>query len=100
MLQPTDFHRLHYYSVGQPLFIGLYKAWNTQCDFNLVLLSITASAVANGKNVGFIGLGNMGSHMAANLMKGGHNVTVFDIVKSQVDAVVAEGKLLIKIQQF
>ena len=42
----------------------------------------------------------MGSHMAANLMKGGHNVTVFDIVKSQVDAVVAEGKLLIKIQQF
>ena len=42
----------------------------------------------------------MGSHMAVNLMKGGHNVTVFDIVKSQVDAVVAEGKLLIKIQQF
>ena len=42
----------------------------------------------------------MGSHMAVNLMKGGHNVTVFDIVKSQVDAVVAEGKLLINIQQF
>jgi len=29
-------------------------------------------------NVGFIGLGNMGSGMAANLVKAGHNVTVYN----------------------
>lgn len=51
----------------------------------------SVSAVEHSKNVGFIGLGNMGSHMAVNLIKGGHNVTVFDIVKSSVDSVVAEG---------
>ena len=35
---------------------------------------------ANGKlvNVGFIGLGHMGAGMAANLLKAGHHVTVFN----------------------
>ncbi|KAK9714445.1 hypothetical protein RND81_06G095000 [Saponaria officinalis] len=31
------------------------------------------------KNVGFIGLGNMGSHMATNLIKSGYEVSVCDI---------------------
>ena len=31
-------------------------------------------------NVAFIGLGNMGGPMATNLVKAGHNVTVFDLV--------------------
>jgi len=30
-------------------------------------------------NVGFIGLGRMGSHMARNLAKAGHQVTVYDV---------------------
>jgi 3-hydroxyisobutyrate dehydrogenase len=30
-------------------------------------------------NVGFIGLGTMGRHMASNLIKGGHKVTVYDV---------------------
>jgi 3-hydroxyisobutyrate dehydrogenase len=30
-------------------------------------------------NVGFIGLGTMGRHMASNLIKGGHKVVVYDI---------------------
>ena len=38
----------------------------------------TSAAVSVGK-VGFIGLGNMGAHMAANLIKAGHDVTVFDL---------------------
>jgi 3-hydroxyisobutyrate dehydrogenase-like beta-hydroxyacid dehydrogenase len=29
-------------------------------------------------NVGFIGLGHMGSGMAANLVKAGHTVTVYN----------------------
>ncbi|NBQ75878.1 MAG: 3-hydroxyisobutyrate dehydrogenase, partial [Acetobacteraceae bacterium] len=30
--------------------------------------------------IGFVGLGNMGAHMARNLLKAGHEVTVFDLV--------------------
>jgi 3-hydroxyisobutyrate dehydrogenase-like beta-hydroxyacid dehydrogenase len=30
-------------------------------------------------NVGFIGLGTMGRHMASNLMKGGHKLVVYDV---------------------
>lgn len=41
--------------------------------------------------IGFIGLGQMGSPMAANLIKGGHTVKVFDISSDAVNALVAEG---------
>ena len=33
-------------------------------------------------SIGFIGLGNMGGHMAHNLIKAGHQVQVFDLVNS------------------
>lgn len=39
----------------------------------------------------FIGLGNMGGPMASNLIKAGHEVTVFDLSKSAVEALVTEG---------
>jgi 3-hydroxyisobutyrate dehydrogenase len=39
----------------------------------------------------FIGLGNMGGPMARNLVKAGHTLTVFDVVKANVDALVAAG---------
>jgi 3-hydroxyisobutyrate dehydrogenase len=38
-------------------------------------------------NIGFIGLGNMGAPMAANLAKAGHNVTGFDTAGVKVDGV-------------
>ncbi len=41
--------------------------------------------------IGFIGLGNMGSHMAANLVKAGHEVKGFDVVTSNIDAFVSVG---------
>lgn len=41
--------------------------------------------------IGFIGLGNMGSAMAANLVKAGHDVTVYNRSRSKVDALAAEG---------
>jgi 3-hydroxyisobutyrate dehydrogenase-like beta-hydroxyacid dehydrogenase len=34
-------------------------------------------------NIGFIGLGHMGSGMAANLLKAGHTVTVFNRTRSR-----------------
>ncbi len=42
-------------------------------------------------NITFIGLGNMGGPMASNLVKAGHEVTVFDLSKDAVAALVSEG---------
>lgn len=39
----------------------------------------------------FIGLGNMGGPMAANLVKAGHDVTVFDLSSEAVKALTSEG---------
>ena len=41
--------------------------------------------------IGFIGLGNMGAAMAANLVKAGHDVTVYNRSRAKVDPLVAEG---------
>jgi 3-hydroxyisobutyrate dehydrogenase len=41
--------------------------------------------------VGFIGLGNMGAPMAANLVKAGHAVRGFDLNPAALDALVAAG---------
>lgn len=41
--------------------------------------------------VGFIGLGNMGAHMARNLVAAGHQVTVFDLVPEAVASVTEKG---------
>src|SRR3977135_2742073 len=35
--------------------------------------------MSTSKRVGFIGLGNMGTPMAANLVRGGHDVMAYDI---------------------
>ena len=41
--------------------------------------------------IAFIGLGNMGGPMAANLVKAGHQVIGFDVVPTSCDAARAEG---------
>ena len=41
--------------------------------------------------IGFIGLGIMGRPMAKNLLKAGHKLIVFDVVRASVDDVVASG---------
>ncbi len=43
------------------------------------------------KTIAVIGLGNMGGPMAANLIKAGHKVTGFDLVKASCDAAKADG---------
>jgi 3-hydroxyisobutyrate dehydrogenase len=42
-------------------------------------------------SIAFIGLGNMGGPMAANLVKAGHRVTGFDLVPASLDAARAAG---------
>lgn len=46
--------------------------------------------------VGFIGLGQMGSAMAGNLVKAGHDVTVWNRSPDKADALVAAGATLAK----
>lgn len=41
--------------------------------------------------IGFIGLGIMGKPMVRNLLKAGHEVVVYDILKDNVDLMVKEG---------
>ncbi|QCZ93549.1 3-hydroxyisobutyrate dehydrogenase [Salinimonas iocasae] len=43
------------------------------------------------KKIAFIGLGNMGGPMAANLLDAGCDVTVFDLVPAAVEAACAKG---------
>jgi 2-hydroxy-3-oxopropionate reductase len=42
-------------------------------------------------NVGFIGLGIMGSHMAANLVKAGYEVYAYDVVPTAIEKAVSNG---------
>jgi 3-hydroxyisobutyrate dehydrogenase len=47
-------------------------------------------------DIGFIGLGNMGGPMAANLVKAGHRVAGFDVVPAALEAAVAQGVTAIR----
>jgi hypothetical protein len=52
----------------------------------------TATPAGKGNGmVGFVGLGNMGGHMAANLLAKGRKVCVFDLSADAVAAAVAAG---------
>lgn len=42
-------------------------------------------------NIAFIGLGNMGGPMAANLMTAGHSLTVFDLSEAAMQALAEKG---------
>ena len=41
--------------------------------------------------VGIIGLGHMGAGMASNLLKAGHEVTVYNRTPAKAEALVAQG---------
>ena len=43
------------------------------------------------KKIGFIGLGIMGSHMAANLVRSGYDITGYDVVPASVEKLLQAG---------
>ena len=55
--------------------------------------ALRAAAHQEGKtmHIGFIGLGQMGAGMAANLVKAGHDVTVYNRTRAKAEALVAQG---------
>ena len=44
-------------------------------------------------NIGFIGLGNMGGPMAANLLHAGHTIKAFDLVPAALQELAGKGAL-------
>jgi UDP-N-acetyl-D-mannosaminuronate dehydrogenase len=46
---------------------------------------------APSSSIGFIGLGNMGAHMARNLLKAGHKVVVYDLNAAAIDSLKQSG---------
>ena len=42
-------------------------------------------------HLGFLGLGNMGAPMARNLMKAGHQLTLYELYTASLDSLRAEG---------
>ena len=49
------------------------------------------SDTTSGQTIAFVGLGNMGAPMAANLKKAGHRVVAFDLAAQALDAARAHG---------
>jgi len=45
-------------------------------------------------DIGFIGLGNMGLPMARNLLKAGHNVTVYNRTRERAESLRGEGAIV------
>src|SRR6201996_1594558 len=50
----------------------------------------------DGMKIGFIGLGRMGGHVASNLLKAGHQVTVWNRSQEPVQALTAKGAVAAK----
>ena len=48
--------------------------------------------------IAFIGLGNMGGPMAANLVKAGHKVTAFDLAAASRDQAKSDGAILPRVR--
>src|SRR6266852_2445032 len=53
--------------------------------------SIVVSSESKIMNVGFIGLGRMGSGMATNLLRAGHRVTVYNRTPEKAETLSAQG---------
>jgi 3-hydroxyisobutyrate dehydrogenase len=49
--------------------------------------------------IGFIGLGNMGAPMAANLVKSGHHISGFDVVPASRETSAKDGALELKFEK-
>ena len=69
-----------------------------KCFFSLAgdvcqyLCVLAGFLFGKGDAVGFIGLGNMGSHMAQNLLKKGYQVIAYDLSLEAMKTVTEAGK--------
>lgn len=57
----------------------------------IIFIILELLLLCDKEKIGFIGVGNMGSHMASNLMKSGHSLIIHDKDSSLVDKMVTMG---------
>jgi 3-hydroxyisobutyrate dehydrogenase-like beta-hydroxyacid dehydrogenase len=60
-------------------------------DLHLVERSTGRRGKVDAMDIGFIGLGNMGSGMAANLLAAGHRLTVYNRSPAKMEALIQQG---------
>ena len=92
--------RVHSFVIITPCFY-LPLSFSPLCANSMFLTSTRHCGRALGRRfagmrglsskVGFIGLGNMGGHMAANLLKAGHDVVVFDVAQAAIEQATSAG---------
>src|SRR5215217_2620452 len=71
----------------------LLPSWNIVVE-NFIPTGIPG--IVDDMKIGFIGLGNMGAGMAANLLKSGHEVTAYNRSQDKVAALADQGAKLAK----
>lgn len=70
---------------------GPLKSLMKLCTKTSLKSRLFSTSFTDAQNVGFIGLGNMGAHMARNLMKTGSKVIVYDVNADIVQELVNDG---------
>ena len=74
------------------MMAGLIKISRiASCRGTSIMGTISAHHCRHKSTVGFVGLGNMGAHMAKNLIKKGYPVVVFDLDQESVKSVKEAG---------
>ncbi|XP_064471849.1 3-hydroxyisobutyrate dehydrogenase, mitochondrial-like [Ornithodoros turicata] len=71
---------------SRPFSAHLLRHWSQKSCINA-----TAKRNVSQVPLGFIGLGNMGSHMAKNLIKAGHRLVVYDVYPEAIEALSKMG---------
>ncbi|GAV09241.1 hypothetical protein RvY_18814-1 [Ramazzottius varieornatus] len=69
------------------LLTTIRYGWTRRCCPGIRM----ASSQSSSNRVGFIGLGNMGSHMARNLLKKGQSVMIYDVYPEAMAALEGQG---------
>ena len=59
--------------------------------WNCVSEGPVAKTVGMAEHIGYVGLGNLGFHLATSLCRSGHNVTVTDLNRDLADGLIAAG---------
>src|SRR6202012_2036160 len=66
-------------------------AWSAAAPYTHRRVRLTRLSGGTMSKIAFIGLGNMGAPMAANLVKAGHSVMGFDLADAAKTAAAASG---------
>src|SRR4051812_7702608 len=80
---PVRSHRL----ISRPKRRSLPQA----CRAPKATIAVRAAARSRNMDIGFIGIGRMGAGIAANLLKAGHQVTVYNRTRTKAEALAAKG---------